>query len=59
MSLIDPFEMYANALVKAGHDRHWIRRNEPALRERFARDETPFPPAPVPEPRARDRYEEI
>lgn len=57
--MTDPFVMYANALISLGHDRLWIMHNEPALRQRFARDETPFPPPPVPEPRQRDRYEEL
>lgn len=52
------FEMYCRALVKEGHDRHWIRRNAPALQERFANDPTPFKPIAAPEVR-RDRYEEL
>jgi len=51
--------MYARALIKAGHDRHWIRRNEPALRRRFAENDAVFLPAELPEAGARDRYEEI
>lgn len=58
-SIPDPFEMYARALIKAGHDRHWIRRNEPALRRRFAENDAVFLPAELPEAGARDRYEEI
>jgi len=57
-SLTDPFHAYANALIQLGHDRHWIRRNEPAMRKRFAMDPTPFPPLPEPV-RVRDRYEEL
>jgi len=55
----DPFHAYAQGLIMLGHDRHWIRRNEPGLRARFAADPQPFPPVAPPEPRQRDRYEEL
>lgn len=56
---IDPFALYAQNLINLGHDRHWIRANEPALRKRFEMDATPFPPLPESQRAARDRYEEI
>lgn len=52
------FEAYCAQLVAIGHDRHWIRRNSPALLERYGRDPTPFPPVALPEAR-RDRYDEL
>lgn len=52
------FPAYLADLIRLGHGRDWVRRNEPALRERFARDQAPFPPPPEPV-RVRDRYEEI
>jgi|GEM_PF-6295587 len=52
------FEVYCRGLVALGHDRHWIRRNSPALMERYAVDSKPFPPVAPPEVR-RDRYEEL
>lgn len=62
MSSIDPtFAAWIVALPGLGYDRDWIRRNMPALEQRF-RDTggaamEPCPPAPV---RAvRDRYEEL
>lgn len=55
----DPFHGYAQALVSLGHDRYWIMHNEPALRERFARDPQPFPPPPPPIERPRERYDEL
>ncbi|WP_068092712.1 hypothetical protein [Novosphingobium rosa] len=59
MQRYDPFVAYAEALIQHGHDRHWIRRNEPALRRRFAVDQVPFPPAAPPDLGERDRYGEI
>jgi hypothetical protein len=53
------FEAYCLALVRKGHDRHWIRHNAIALQERFARDPMPFDPVEAPAPRQRDRYEEL
>jgi hypothetical protein len=53
------FAAYANALIAAGHDRDWVRRNEPLLRRRFTIDRNPFPPPPPSEPRQRDRYAEL
>lgn len=55
----DPFHTYAHQLVMLGHGRDWVRRNEPVLRKRFANDPEPFPPVAPPEPRVRDRYEEL
>lgn len=52
------FPTYIRNLIALGHDRHWLRRNEPALVQRFAMDPTPFPPLPEPV-RVRDRYEEL
>lgn len=52
------FTTYLRALANLGHDRHWLRRNEPALVQRYAMDPTPFPPLPEPV-RVRDRYEEL
>ncbi|NOW44153.1 hypothetical protein FHW96_000280 [Novosphingobium sp. SG751A] len=53
----DGYEAFIHGMIALGHDRHWLRRNEAALRRRFARDGMPFPPLPEPEPRGRDRYE--
>lgn len=49
---------YVRQLIHLGHGRDWVRRNEPALRQRFERDATPFPPPPEPV-RQHDRYSEI
>ncbi|WP_158514622.1 hypothetical protein [Sphingobium indicum] len=43
-----------------GSDRHWIRRNEPALRQAFQRGTNPRPVLPSPPPAPRyDRYSEL
>jgi len=55
----DPFEIYARGLISNGYDRDCIRRNEPVLRQRFARDEMPLRRILPPEPETRDRYEEL
>lgn len=55
----DGYGQYVQQMIVLGHDRHWLRRNEPALRKRFAMDATPFPPLPEPQRAARDRYEEL
>lgn len=55
----DDYAVFIHGMIALGHDRHWLRRNEVALRKRFARDAMPFPPVEAPEPRGRDRYEEL
>lgn len=40
-------------------DRHWIRRNEPALRKAYDSGLQPRPSKPVPERRVYDRYSEL
>lgn len=57
--MTDPFVNYLTTLVSYGHDRNWVRRNEPGLRVRFESDPEPFLPLPDPDPPGRDRYEEI
>lgn len=59
MPTSDGFDIYVAGLIRLGHDRHWIRRNEPALRTRYAQDAAPFPPVAPPEPQQRDRYAEL
>ena len=57
-SLIE-FDAWLQTLPALGYDRDWIRRNEAALRSRFATDTSPMPPCPQPTVRVKDRYEEL
>lgn len=55
------FENWLAALPGLGYERHWIRRNLPAL-EQVYRETAGAPMAPCPPPperRQRDRYEEL
>jgi hypothetical protein len=53
------FDHWLARLPQKGYDRDWIRRNEPALRVRFAVDQSEMPPCPQPSVALRDRYEEL
>lgn len=59
MPRFDPFIPYAEALIRLGHGRDWVRRNETVLRRRFESDPEPFPCPPEPLPVMRDRYGEL
>lgn len=55
------FAVWLAALPALGYGRNWIGNNMPALRKRFRETQgAPMPACPPPpEPRTRDRYEEI
>ena len=53
------FHAWLAHLPNKGYDRDWIRRNEPALRQRWEQDQSEMPACPSPSLRTRDRYEEI
>jgi hypothetical protein len=57
----DPFEAWLARQAIAGHDRQWLRRNRPALAQRWKSGDTSDLPAPPPRD-ARpvpDRYSEV
>lgn len=52
------FLTWANATY-GNPDRHWIRRNEPALRKAYDSGLQPRPSKPTPERMVYDRYSEL
>lgn len=57
----DPaFEAFLLGMVQRGHTRDWIRRNLPAVKAIYRRDnQAVIPCPPEPQRQARDRYEEL
>lgn len=53
------FASWLATLPPKGYDRDWIRRNEPALRQRFDSGQREMEPCPPPSIKPRDRYEEL
>lgn len=59
-SVTDPYSEWLATLPPLGYDRDWIRRNEPALRQRYIQTSgAPMQPCPPPSIKPRDRYEEL
>jgi hypothetical protein len=57
----DPFEQWLARQALAGHDRMWLQRNRPALKQRWQSDpNTELPPPPPRDPgKVPDRYSEL
>ena len=60
MTSLTSFADWLATLPPLGYDRDWIRRNEPALRQRFEQTGgAAMPPCPRLSIKPRDRYEEL
>lgn len=60
MNSTDTYTDWLRTLPPLGYDRDWIRRNEPALRQRWIQTAgAPMPPCPPPPVKRHDRYSEL